>query len=371
MSTSDEHSNNEWHTRAREKAELVGLARHPGRRSKLLDARQAAELRTAVDDVLQRAEGWRAPTREPGNGPPGPEELLMIVLRHYQRRSENTRALYARELVLYLAHCQSRGQDPYAVRSEHVEDYLALLGAAGLAEASRALALAAIAAYYRRAVHERAIDQDPCAIVERPKPAASEQNQARALSRPQVAQLLAAARARSALHELLVCLLFFNGLRVSEAAGADVEDLAEHQGHRVLAIRGKGNAEKNHRVPLNAPTIAALDRWLHERARIAAGADTGPLLLSPTTRRPLTRQAIYGQINRLARSAGLGELTPHGLRATMVTLALGAGMPLRDVQDSARHADPRTTRRYDRDRHSLNRHAALRLAELADPKPRP
>ena len=54
----------------------------------------------------------------------------------------------------------------------------------------------------------------------------------------------------------------------------------------------------------------------------------------------------------------------------MVTLALGAGMPLRDVQDSARHADPRTTRRYDRDRHSLNRHAALRLAELADPKPR-
>jgi site-specific recombinase XerD len=356
---------------ARKKAELLGLARQPGRRSKLLDPRQAAELRAAVDDVLERAQSWRAPTREPGDGPPGPDELLLIVLRHYQRRSENTRALYARELVLYLAHCQSRGQDPHAVRAEHIEDYLALLKDAGLAEASRALALAAIAAYYRRAVHERAIDQDPCAIVERPRPAASEQNQARALSRPQAAQLLAAARARSVLHELLVCLLFFNGLRVSEAAGADVEDLSEHQGHRVLAIRGKGNAEKNHRVPLNAPTIDALDRWLDERATIAAGADTGPLLLSPTTSRPLTRQAIYGQINRLARSAGLGELTPHGLRATMVTLALGAGMPLRDVQDSARHADPRTTRRYDRDRHSLNRHAALRLAELADPKPRP
>jgi hypothetical protein len=106
VSASGEHSSNdEFHTRAREKAELVGLARAPGRRSKLLDARQAAELRTAVDDVLQRAEGWRAPTREPGDGPPGPEELLLIVLRHYQRRSENTRALYARELVLFLAHC--------------------------------------------------------------------------------------------------------------------------------------------------------------------------------------------------------------------------------------------------------------------------
>jgi integrase len=45
------------------------------------------------------------------------------------------------------------------------------------------------------------------------------------------------------------------------------------------------------------------------------------------------------------RAAEVGQLSPHGLRATMVMLALGSGMPLRDVQDSARHADPRTTRR--------------------------
>ena len=235
----------------------------------------------------------------------------MIVLRHYQRRSANTRRLYARELLLFLAYCESGGQDPYAVRAEHVEDYLAVLSGAGLAEASRALALAAISAYYDRAVHAGAIDANPCATVERPKPAADEQNQARALSRPQAAELLAAARTRSTLHELLVCLLFFNGLRVSDAASADVEDLDEHQGHRVLRVRGKGKTEKNHRVPLNAPTVTALGRWLHERATIADAA-TGPLLLSPTAGRPLTRQAIYGLISRLARSAGVGQLTPTG-----------------------------------------------------------
>jgi integrase len=54
------------------------------------------------------------------------------------------------------------------------------------------------------------------------------------------------------------------------------------------------------------------------------------------------------------------------LRHTFVTTMLDAGVSLRDVQDYARHADPRTTRRYDRDRKSLNRHAALRLAELGD-----
>jgi hypothetical protein len=46
----------------------------------------------------------------------------------------------------------------------------------------------------------------------------------------------------------------------------------------------------------------------------------------------------------------------------MVTLALDALVSLRDVQDAARHADPRTTRRYDRARHALDRHATYTLA---------
>ena len=242
----------ESHTRAR-KTELLELARQPGRRSKLLERRQAAELRAAVNDVLERAEAWRAPPARRADGPPAPDELLMIVLRHYQRRSENTRRLYARELLLFLAYCESRGQNLYAVRAEHIEDYLALLAGAGLAEASRALALAAIAAYYHRAVHASAIDANPCAIVERPKPAAEEQNQARALSRPQAAELLAAARTRSTLHELLVCLLFFNGLRVSEAASADVEDLSEHQGHRVLRSVAKARPRRTTASPSTPP----------------------------------------------------------------------------------------------------------------------
>jgi len=37
--------------------------------------------------------------------------------------------------------------------------------------------------------------------------------------------------------------------------------------------------------------------------------------------------------------------------------SLDAGVPLRDVQEAASHADPRTTMRYDRARGSLDRHA--------------
>ncbi len=63
-------------------------------------------------------------------------------------------------------------------------------------------------------------------------------------------------------------------------------------------------------------------------------------------------------VRRVARAAGLGKhITPHSLRHAFITAALDAGVPLRDVQEAASHADPRTTMRYDRGRQSLDRHA--------------
>jgi integrase len=52
--------------------------------------------------------------------------------------------------------------------------------------------------------------------------------------------------------------------------------------------------------------------------------------------------------DRVARRAGLAKkISPHTLRRAFITAALDAGVPLRDVQEAASHADPRTTMRYD------------------------
>ena len=53
---------------------------------------------------------------------------------------------------------------------------------------------------------------------------------------------------------------------------------------------------------------------------------------------------------------------PHMLRHTFVTIMLDAGVDLRDVRVAARHADPRTTMRYDRARTTLDRHPNYILA---------
>jgi hypothetical protein len=62
--------------------------------------------------------------------------------------------------------------------------------------------------------------------------------------------------------------------------------------------------------------------------------------------------------------AGYYRAAPGTLRHAFITAALDAGVPLRDVQEAASHADPRTTMRYDRARTSLDRHATLHRRRL-------
>jgi integrase/recombinase XerD len=60
------------------------------------------------------------------------------------------------------------------------------------------------------------------------------------------------------------------------------------------------------------------------------------------------------------------HLSPHSLRHAFVTACLDAGVPLRAVQIAARHSDPRMTRRYDRARGNLDRHANYIMVGFID-----
>jgi integrase len=90
----------------------------------------------------------------------------------------------------------------------------------------------------------------------------------------------------------------------------------------------------------------------------------GPLLATAPGGRMRPGQ-LWELVRRLAAAAGIAEwdrLSAHSLRHTGITMALDAGVPLRDVQDYARHRDARTTRRYDHSRDNLDRSAAYAVA---------
>jgi len=190
-----------------------------------------------------------------------------------------------------------------------------------------------------------------------------------ALDRGQARALVAAADADTGPQALrtraAVRLLQHNVVRVDEVCAADLADLAEDKGHRVLTVLGKGNRKA--KIPLTPGTCEALDAYLAARAA-RAGLDgwrrlPGPLLATETGGK-LQQSHLWDLVRRLARAAGIPgweQMSPHSLRHSAITFALDAGVALRDVQDYARHRDPRTTRRYDHSRASLDRNAAAYL----------
>jgi len=100
----------------------------------------------------------------------------------------------------------------------------------------------------------------------------------------------------------------------------------------------------------------AIDRAVGDR-------DSGPILRNTLGAR-MDRHAATRRLKHLAGAAGIRmpRMHPHMLRHTFVTTMLDAGVSLRDVQIAARHADPRTTMRYDRARRNLDRHPNYILA---------
>jgi integrase len=76
----------------------------------------------------------------------------------------------------------------------------------------------------------------------------------------------------------------------------------------------------------------------------------------PTNKR-ISDKLIERIVKFYGEKIGVPELTPHGLRATFITLCLEAGAPLHKVQYAARHADPRTTERYQKRKLNLDDNA--------------
>jgi integrase/recombinase XerD len=107
-------------------------------------------------------------------------------------------------------------------------------------------------------------------------------------------------------------------------------------------------------IPLAPRTARAIDLAIGERT-------DGPVFTAGDGRR-LDRHGAARIVRRVTRRAGISKhVSPHTLRH-VVPAALDAGVPLRDVQEAASHADPRTTMRYDRACTSLDRHATYIVA---------
>ena len=249
---------------------------------------------------------------------------------------------------------RSHGLDPLAATRPHIELYLRWMQEVRRFQPSTvSRRLSIVAGFYRTCVIDGVLEHSPAEYVRRPNVPA--ESPTLGLTHLQFEALLTAARTSTNPHDFaLVAMLGLLGLRIFEATGADITDLGEEHGHRVLRVHGKG--DKLVLVPLPPAVGRAIDRAIDDRT-------AGPILLTPGAP-GWTGTAPPAGCAAWPKQAGvkLPRMHPHMLRHTFVTTMLDAGVDLRDVQIAARHADPRTTMRYDRARKNLDRHPNYILA---------
>lgn len=303
-----------------------------------------------------------------------PADFTEAWLRN-RRLSEHTRAAYRRDVAGWLAWCAGAELDPLRVSFLDVNEYARALEATVdtrsgrlLTPATVARKLSALSSWYAFLVKLRAVPANPVTDADRPR-INRDHSATLGLTPEQVDALFTAARADprpSGPRNLAVLALLADlGLRVGELVSLDIADLGHERGHRSVRFVGKGG--RSRRRALATETAAALDAYLAVRAAAAeVPVDdlVGPLLVTASGAR-LDRHAVFRMVRRLARDARLpawDRLSPHSLRHAFATTARAEGVPLEDVQDAMGHADPRTTRRYDRDRHNLDRDPAYRIA---------
>jgi integrase/recombinase XerD len=170
--------------------------------------------------------------------------------------------------------------------------------------------LCTVAGFYRCAEEEGLLAHSPAVHVRRPR--IDYESHATALDRNEVGALLVAAGLGSPRDHALVSLLALNGLRVSEATGADIDQLALARDHRTFTILRKGG--KIVTIPLAPRTARAIDLAIGERL-------DGPIFTGPDGAR-LDRHAAGRIVRRVARRAGITKpVGPHTLRHAFITAA--------------------------------------------------
>jgi integrase/recombinase XerD len=283
-----------------------------------------------------------------------PPVLRLAVAAYLARFKGQSRIHTESDLRSYLTWCESHGLDPLGASRPHVELYVRWLQEVRRYRPSTvSRRVSVVAGFYRTCVIDGALEHSPAEYVRRPN--VPPESPTLGLTHLQFEALLSAAKDSTNRYDFaLVTMLGLLGLRIFEATGSNVHDLGEEHGHRVLRVCGKGG--KVVLVPLPPAVGRAIERAVDIR-------QDGPILLTRRGTR-MDRHCATRRLRRLAESTGLRlpRMHPHMLRHTFVTTMLDAGVDLRDVQIAARHADPRTTMRYDRARKNLDRHPNYILA---------
>ncbi|GAB3892602.1 hypothetical protein GCM10029964_067670 [Kibdelosporangium lantanae] len=195
----------------------------------------------------------------------------MAASAYLGRYTGTSRTHYESDLRLFFTWCAERDLAPLALGRAQVELYVRWMQEIRRFKPSTvSRRMAVVTGFYRTCVIDTVLAHSPAEYVRRPH--VPNESPVLGLSHLQFEALLAAARLSDNRFDFaLVAMLGLLGLRICEASRADVHDLGEEHGHRVLLVHGKGGKETL--VPLPPAVGRAVDHAIDDRP-------AGPVLLN-------------------------------------------------------------------------------------------
>ena len=257
--------------------------------------------------------------------------------------SENTLAAYRRDVAQYHEWLVTDGSDLLAADAAQLQLFLGKRLSAGTSPRSTARFLSSLRSFYRWALRENLITEDPSLRIESPKQgkplpkSLSESDVEKLLEMPDLDRVVEF-RDRTMLELLYAC-----GLRVSELVGLTMSQVSLNQG--VIRVMGKGSKERL--VPMGEEALLWLQRYTRgPRLDLLQGRPSD--VLFPSNRgTAMTRQTFWYRIKIYGERAGIqSHLSPHTLRHAFATHLLNHGADLRVVQMLLGHSDLSTTQIY-------------------------
>jgi len=262
--------------------------------------------------------------------------------------ADSTVDAYGRDLAQLAGFLRRTRRELPSARLQDLRRFLAQLTTLGYARASIARRVGAIHTFYRWAKARGVVQDDPSALLGRPKvvsrlPVVLRVPEAATLvEAPEAAAGSSAADAAVAARDRAILeLMYGSGLRVSEVAGLTIERIDLDRGR--VTVFGKGDKERE--VPLGDPAREAVEAWLVVRDVLQPGS--GDALFTNRRGRPIGPRDIRRLVGRYAGATLSGRrVTPHTLRHSFATHLLEGGADIRAVQEMLGHASVATTQRY-------------------------
>jgi integrase/recombinase XerD len=279
--------------------------------------------------------------------------------------NSNTRIAYARAVRQFLDWCEAQGLELPRVMAGDVGRYLR--------EHSGCLStkkqhLAALRRYFNLLVERHIVLINPAAVAETERCQVVE-GKTPEITVDQARRLLASINASTVVglrDRAILCVLIYTAARAGAAARLRLQDFYQAGGQYCLRFLEKGG--KSREIPVRHDLEGYIRDYI-QAAGLENAPKASPLFRTAVrkenrlTETAMTGFDVYRMVKRRLQQAGLpGILSPHSFRVATATDLLEQRIPLEEVQYLLGHADPRTTRLYDRREKRVTRNIVERIS---------